>query len=80
MDEAALINVLQGGRINGAYLDVFENEPLSKDSLLWNMPGVIITPHDATISSGNYPRGVQLFLRNLQHYLNSDTLENEVPQ
>lgn len=44
VDEAALVETLRDGRIAGAGLDVFETEPLPKDSPLWTMDNVIITP------------------------------------
>jgi len=47
LDEGALIEALQNKEIAGAGLDVFENEPLEKDSLLRNLDNVIITPHIA---------------------------------
>jgi phosphoglycerate dehydrogenase-like enzyme len=45
VDEAALIDALRGGRIAGAALDVFEQEPLSPDSPLTTMENVILTSH-----------------------------------
>lgn len=48
--EADLVASLQNGILGGASLDVFEVEPLGRDSPLWNMPGVIITPHAASAS------------------------------
>jgi phosphoglycerate dehydrogenase-like enzyme len=47
VDESALIKALQQGWIAGAFLDVFEREPLPEDSPLWNLGNVIITPHIA---------------------------------
>jgi len=47
VDECALIEALQKKEIAGAGLDVFENEPLEKDSLLHNLDNIIITPHIA---------------------------------
>ena len=45
VDEAALIDVLRAGRIAGAGLDVFEQEPTAPDNPLLSMESVIVTPH-----------------------------------
>ncbi|MGB6103357.1 MAG: glyoxylate/hydroxypyruvate reductase A [Pusillimonas sp.] len=45
-----LAQALASGQLRGAVLDVFAHEPLPVDSLLWNMPGVIVTPHMATMA------------------------------
>jgi D-2-hydroxyacid dehydrogenase (NADP+) len=79
IDEAALTRILAGGHLRGAYLDVFTKEPLAAESPLWAMPNVIITPHNSSTGTGNYRRGVEIFLRNLEAYLRGDAqLENEV--
>ena len=51
--EKDLIDALEKGIIAGAGLDVFEKEPLAKDSPLWNHPKVKITPHIASLT---YPK------------------------
>jgi phosphoglycerate dehydrogenase-like enzyme len=56
IDEAAMIDALKSGHLAGAYLDVFEQEPLPAESPLWDMPNVIVTPHNSTSSSGNERR------------------------
>jgi len=78
VEEPALIAALQGGRLAGAYLDVFAVEPLPPDSPLWTLPDVILTPHNSSASDGNHPRGVEIFLRNLDAYLGARPMENEV--
>jgi D-3-phosphoglycerate dehydrogenase len=52
VDEVALIEALEAKRIGGAGLDVFEKEPLSKDSPLRKLKNVILTPHTAGMPDG----------------------------
>ena len=47
-----LVYALENNIISGAGLDVFEEEPLPKNHKLWNIPGVIITPHVALLDAG----------------------------
>lgn len=63
--EQALIKGLQSGTLGGAVLDVFEAEPLPGDSQLWDMPNVIVTPHNSFISSLNSTRLLKLIMENL---------------
>lgn len=50
VDEAALIAALREGLLSGATLDVFQTEPLPADNPLWELPGVLITPHLASVA------------------------------
>jgi glyoxylate/hydroxypyruvate reductase A len=50
VDEADLVSALDGGSLAGAALDVFETEPLPKESTLWAHPNIYITPHIASIT------------------------------
>jgi phosphoglycerate dehydrogenase-like enzyme len=50
VDEAALADALESGRIAGAVLDVFQQEPLPADHFLWRTPNVLITSHTAALS------------------------------
>lgn len=50
VDHDALVSALQSRHLSGATLDVFEIEPLPPDHLLWSLPGVLITPHLASVA------------------------------
>jgi len=78
VDEPALVAALRSGHLRGAYLDVFAEEPLPARSPLWELPGVIVTPHDAGASAGNAGRVAGLFLDNLDRWLSGAPLVGEV--
>jgi D-3-phosphoglycerate dehydrogenase / 2-oxoglutarate reductase len=56
IDEAALVDALLDGRIAGAALDVFENEPLPVDSPLRGIDNVMIAPHNSNSSPTAWKR------------------------
>jgi phosphoglycerate dehydrogenase-like enzyme len=74
-DEPALIKALKEKLIAGAYLDAFEIEPLPSDHPLWDMDNVTLIPHDSHSSPYIGDRVVDIFCRNLNHYVNGETLE-----
>jgi phosphoglycerate dehydrogenase-like enzyme len=78
IDEAAMIEALRSGHLAGAYLDVFEKEPLPAESPLWDLPNVLVSPHNSAAASGNDERVYQLFLANLQNWHHKQALTNEV--
>jgi phosphoglycerate dehydrogenase-like enzyme len=78
LDHQALIRALENGQIAGAALDVFPEEPLPKDSPLWKLPGVILTPHLSGITPFYDRRAVALFVENLNRYLSDLPLYNQV--
>lgn len=78
VDEPALIAALREGRLAGAYLDVFAEEPLPRESPFWTLPNVIVTPHNSAVSRGNERRAAEIFLRNLVRYGRGEPLANEV--
>lgn len=78
IDESALIAAVRSGHLGGAYLDVVSTEPLPADSPLWELPNVVISPHNSAISAGNEGRTVEYFLANLALWATSEPLLNEV--
>jgi phosphoglycerate dehydrogenase-like enzyme len=71
---------LRTKRIGGAALDVFEEEPLSEDSPLWDMENVLISPHctDRTQNPDWLDLSMQFFIENFHRYLKGQPLENIV--
>jgi len=78
VDEAALIESLAEGRLAGAALDVFQEEPLPEASPLWSMPQVILTPHVSGLGPRFWERTCELFAANLRRWLAGEPLENVV--
>jgi phosphoglycerate dehydrogenase-like enzyme len=78
IDEDALIEALAEGRIAGAALDVFRDEPLDRASPLWGMPNVIVSPHMSGDLHG-YPEALaRQFLDNLDRWVSGRPLHNVV--
>jgi phosphoglycerate dehydrogenase-like enzyme len=78
IDEPALIAALQSGHLAGAYLDVFAEEPLPATSPLWDMPNVLVTPHNSSTALGNERRVFDMFVNNLERWKRGAPLINEV--
>ena len=66
LDGAALREQLNAGSLAGAVLDVIETEPLSKTDPLWDMPNVIVTPHNSFVGEGNGERLRELLFQTLE--------------
>jgi phosphoglycerate dehydrogenase-like enzyme len=78
VDQAALTDALVSGRLAGAGLDVFDPEPLPPDDALWDLPNVIISPHNSGSSNGTTGRVAEIFLDNLGRFVRDEPLRNEV--
>jgi phosphoglycerate dehydrogenase-like enzyme len=76
--EADLVDALRAGRLAGAALDVFEREPLPPSSPLWDMPGVLVSPHMAADTVGWRDQLAELFLDNLRRWCAGEPLRNIV--
>src|SRR5450755_3799306 len=74
VDETALAEALTARRIAGAALDVFEREPLSPDSPLWDIENLLITPHNGSITENLWHRHYELFSDNVRRYLSKQPL------
>jgi len=77
IDEAALVEALQSGQVGGAALDVFAVEPLPTDSLLWDLPNVIVTPHHAGGTPLAAQRAADVFTANIGHWMQGAPLRNQ---
>lgn len=78
VDQRALITHLASGRLAGAGLDVFDEEPLPDDSPLWQVENVIVSPHVAGRSVREMDRLAHLFVTNLTNYREGRPLLNRV--
>jgi phosphoglycerate dehydrogenase-like enzyme len=78
VDEDALADALARGHLGGAGLDVFQTEPLPADSPFWDLPNVIVTPHNSGTTPGSPARAVEIFVANLAAYLAGEPMRNEV--
>ena len=78
VDEVALVGALAADRPRLAILDVFREEPLPKESALWDHPKIRVSAHTSSAGSGAQARGDRLFLDNLARYLRGGALLNEV--
>lgn len=78
IDEVALVELLEEGYFRGVALDVFKEEPLSEESLLWELDRVYITPHNSWVSEKRNERRLELILQNLKRYVEKEELLNIV--
>jgi phosphoglycerate dehydrogenase-like enzyme len=78
VDEDALVAALRAGKLRGAALDVFAEEPLPESSPLWELDNVIVSPHTAALSVKENERVVERFAQNLRRYLDGAELIGRV--
>lgn len=72
VDNDALIEALEAGKIAGAALDALSPEPLPKDNPLWGMKNVIITPHIGGMSNIYMEQILPIFEENLRRFLKGE--------
>jgi phosphoglycerate dehydrogenase-like enzyme len=75
VDEPALLEALEAGRLAGAVLDVFGQEPLPPDSPWWDAPNVIVTPHASGVTLRFFD---ELVVENVRRYLAAEPLLNPI--
>jgi phosphoglycerate dehydrogenase-like enzyme len=79
IDEDALAARIAGGRLRGAVLDVFAQEPLPAESPLWGLSSVVLTPHVSAVSPrGFWDRELALVAENWARYARGEALRNVV--
>ena len=78
VDEAALLDALESGRVGFAALDVFETEPLPVESPLWTHENVLVSPHTAALGAAEDRRIAELFAANATRLLDGESLLNRV--
>jgi phosphoglycerate dehydrogenase-like enzyme len=79
LDEGALADLIERGRLRGAVLDVFGRQPLASTSPLWHLRSVLLTPHVSAVSPRHFwERELTLFLDNWRRYQRGEPLKNLV--
>ncbi len=78
LDYEVLCDKLEKSEIAGAILDVFNPEPIDKNSRLWNTKNLVITPHVSSDDNGNYVKmTLELFVKNLKLFIEKKQLETK---
>jgi phosphoglycerate dehydrogenase-like enzyme len=78
VDESAMIDALEQGRLRGAALDVYQTEPLPPGHPLYRSEKVLLSPHCADHTPGFCELDMDFFIQNLHRFLNGQPLENVV--
>lgn len=78
VDEVSLIKNLKDGKIAGAALDVYEEEPLKENNPLWDLSNVVLTSHNSWISEMRNHRRFDLIYKNMMRYVQGEGLVNIV--
>jgi phosphoglycerate dehydrogenase-like enzyme len=78
VDQGAVLEALQSGRLGAAYLDVFDPEPLPVEHALWTAPNCFITPHTAGGHHDQDERIVEHFLTNLAAFQRGEPMVDRV--
>lgn len=77
-DDDALLRALRSGAIAGAGIDAHGVEPLPPGSPFWDLPNVVVTPHNGATTAATAIRGHAIVLENLARFARGDALVNVV--
>lgn len=80
IDQDALVKALHAGELAGAGLDVTDPEPLPADSLLWDAPNVMITPHMTPAVPDRTQRTIDIVVENIRRYRAGEPLLNALTE
>ena len=78
LDEEAFAQAVCGGQLGGGALDVFVEEPLPADSPLWDLPNVLISPHNTQGANDQPGKVYARFVDNLGLYMRGEPLQYQV--
>src|SRR5262249_18313306 len=78
VDDAAVVDALEDGRLGGPAREVCEREPLAPSSRYWDLPNVIVTPHSSGTMEDYWTPLVRLFAGNLRRFERGEPLANVV--
>ena len=78
LDEGALLDLIEAGKLRGAALDVFRTEPLPAEHPFWGHPRVLVSPHVSAVTSRFWERETALIVDNIGRYLAGAPLMNVV--
>ena len=76
VDEGALIDALKSGRLAGAALDVFEEEPVRAGHPLAGLPNVVLTPHIAAGTRDALATKMRIIFENIERFYRGEPLRN----
>ena len=77
VEEKALVKALEEGKLAGAAIDVFSEEPLPTDSPFWELDNVLISPHVAGFSKRYDQNAMHLFIENIHRFIKNQPLLNQ---
>jgi len=78
IDTNALCDLMEGGHLMGAGLDVTDPEPLPSNHRLWKIKNVVITPHVSALIPSTRDRQISIAIDNLDRYMKGEPLRNVV--